>query len=215
MSIPEDFTSIRFHPDSERVAYASGSGAYRTSDGGLTWNELANSPYTYDVLIDPVHPSVIYAAVHGKPFVVSTSNLGVTWDTLAPRGLGSAAAATLAMTPQTNMLLTGGDGGLWWFDPTPVGVREPAQPATISLAQNAPNPAVDATTISFTMAQRGEVDLRVYDMLGREIAAPLRASLSAGEHHAVVRTSSLRVGTYAYVLRVNGSTMTRTMIVAR
>ena len=47
---------------------------------------------------------------------------------------------------------------------------EENQPAEFHLAQNYPNPFNPSTKLSFTVQQKGKVSLRVYDIMGREVA---------------------------------------------
>ena len=53
------------------------------------------------------------------------------------------------------------------------------------LRQNYPNPFNPSTTISYSMEHSGQVELHIYNLLGREIRTLLRGSQSAGEHTVV------------------------------
>jgi hypothetical protein len=74
-------------------------------------------------------------------------------------------------------------------------------PESFSLAQNFPNPFNPSTTISFALPQASVVTLRVYNMLGQEVATLLdRAELSEGEQSVVFDAVSLPSGVYFYRL---------------
>jgi hypothetical protein len=84
-------------------------------------------------------------------------------------------------------------------------------PASFALMQNYPNPFNPSTTISYSMPQAGDVVLRIYDMLGRQVAALERGFQAAGSHKIAFDGSSLCSGTYVYVLRAGNFSAARAM----
>ncbi len=107
--------------------------------------------------------------------------------------------------------------GLEFLFPGPsLSVREPiAAPRTFSLSQNYPNPFNPATTIEFRTAERGHVSLRVFDVLGREVATLVDGIVEAGTHTAQFRADRLASGIYYYRLDTGGQSQTRSLIVLR
>ena len=67
-----------------------------------------------------------------------------------------------------------------------------------------PNPFTDATTIGFELPTETHVRLRVYDLLGREIATLVDDFRHTGQHRAVFRKEGLPSGTYVYRLEALG-----------
>ena len=82
------------------------------------------------------------------------------------------------------------------------GVDHPATaalPASFELNQNYPNPFNPSTTISFFVPNRTIVTLKLYDLLGREVAVLLNdVPVSAGTHEAVWDASRAAGGVYFY-----------------
>lgn len=76
--------------------------------------------------------------------------------------------------------------------------RKNALPGMFSLAQNYPNPFNPSTTISFQLPERSFVVLKVFDMLGREVATVVRQSLDAGFHEVEWNASREPSGVYYY-----------------
>lgn len=83
------------------------------------------------------------------------------------------------------------------------------------LFQNSPNPFNPATAIRFTTARPGPVDLRVYDVAGREVARLLDGEADAGAHEVTWRAEGLASGVYFYVLRADGRTISRKAVLLR
>lgn len=93
-------------------------------------------------------------------------------------------------------------------------------PAHAILYQNYPNPfstySSTGTTISFRVRERHHVRLRIFDLLGREIASLLNASVQAGEYHIPFFPKDVPSGMYFYSLAVDGKEETiRKMVVAK
>jgi hypothetical protein len=68
---------------------------------------------------------------------------------------------------------------------------------------NYPNPAVNSTTIKFSLADRSDVMLQITDMNGRIVNTLSERDLSAGEHVLQLNTSELPDGDYLYLIRTS------------
>ncbi len=118
----------------------------------------------------------------------------------------------------------------WWNTPSQwqtvamVGPMEPTSsedpselPEVYALAQNYPNPFNPSTNIRFQLPQAEQVTLRVFDVLGREVAALLdNTSLAGGEHTVKFDASGLTSGVYLYRLEAGASfVQTRRMMLVK
>jgi len=79
-------------------------------------------------------------------------------------------------------------------------------PQIFALTQNFPNPFNSSTIIQFTIPSEGDVKLVVYDVLGREIATLLHASLLTGTHTERFTSTDLTSGVYFYRLTFESKT---------
>ena len=85
--------------------------------------------------------------------------------------------------------------------PTPTLVRKTVeQPEQFSLQQNYPNPFNPSTVISYQVPASGQVTLRVYDILGREMATLVDERENAGSYSVRFDGSRLASGVYFYKL---------------
>ncbi len=90
------------------------------------------------------------------------------------------------------------------FDPsTGVGDENNTLPKTYTLDQNYPNPFNPTTTIKFSLPQNGFVTLKIYDMLGREVATLVNREMQASYQTVEFDASHLASGVYVYRLKVN------------
>jgi hypothetical protein len=84
-----------------------------------------------------------------------------------------------------------------------------------TLHQNYPNPFNPSTTIRFSLPKREHVTLKVFDVLGREVATVVDGEMEAGEHTVIYNASGLPSGVYLYRLEVGNFIRTRRMVIIR
>ena len=82
---------------------------------------------------------------------------------------------------------------------------EAEAPKEIALHGNYPNPFNPRTTISYALPAASQVDLRIYDLLGREVARLVSGEQAAGYHEAVWEAGRFASGVYVYRMRVEGA----------
>ena len=87
-------------------------------------------------------------------------------------------------------------------------------PAEFELQQNYPNPFNPATTIRFALPQRCSVSLKVFDVLGREIASLISQELDAGSF-SVRWQPNVPSGTYIYQFRAGQYLQTKRMVLLK
>jgi hypothetical protein len=81
-------------------------------------------------------------------------------------------------------------------------------PKMLTLAQNFPNPFNPTTTIEFTVPEDGRVSLKIFDMLGREVASVFEGDVKAGYiQKAVLDASRLSSGVYFSRLLYDGKSL--------
>ena len=83
------------------------------------------------------------------------------------------------------------------------------------LQQNYPNPFNPSTTIPVRTGRSGDVRLRVFDLLGEEVAVLHDGFLEAGEHVFTFEGSGLPSGVYSCRLEMAGRMITRSMVLLR
>lgn len=99
-------------------------------------------------------------------------------------------------------------------DPS-VDVNDEEIPNGYFLSQNYPNPFNPSTKISYGVKEGGFVSLKVYNILGVEVATLVNGYKPAGSYEAYLNLPNLSSGVYIYSLQVNGFTQTRKMILEK
>jgi hypothetical protein len=98
----------------------------------------------------------------------------------------------------------------------PTGVADDVHtPVSFELKQNYPNPFNPATTISYGIPTDGNVQVKVYNSLGTEVATVFDAHQTAGTHAVVFNASGLASGTYFVSLRHDGQHVVRPMLLLK
>ncbi len=88
-------------------------------------------------------------------------------------------------------------------------------PNEFSLGQNYPNPFNPSTTISYSLAKSGFVTLKIYNMLGQEVAQLVSENKGAGNFTAIFDASKISSGTYIYELQNNGNRIAKKMLLLK
>ncbi|MEK7728247.1 MAG: ammonia-forming cytochrome c nitrite reductase subunit c552 [candidate division KSB1 bacterium] len=180
--------------------------------------------HTFDVI--PPEKTIFYKDVTtptvGMLNACATACHRNATGTVAALGVGTDAnltrwneATDLALA-DTLMHYYGPDGVWWKRTLTGVADREVAfLPEAYLLQQNYPNPFNPVTVIPFALPQNGKVVLRVFNMLGEEVATVLEQNVPAGKHAVMFDGSRLASGVYFYRLTVNDFVSTKKMIMMK
>lgn len=102
------------------------------------------------------------------------------------------------------------------YDPT-VNVEEPITelPEDFFLFSNYPNPFNATTVIKYQIPSQTNVTLKIYDVLGREVATLVEEQKQAGRYEVGFTENYLTSGIYFYTLRAGNYTQTKKMILLK
>ncbi|MEO8169009.1 MAG: FlgD immunoglobulin-like domain containing protein, partial [bacterium] len=149
--------------------------------------------------------------------VYYTSNQGTTWSAAAQNGYTGAAAlwALNMVSPAAGFTYgwaAGATGTIVRYrriPPTSVSNGENEIPTVFALDQNFPNPFNPTTTIRFSLPEQATVSLKIYNLLGQEIANLASGDMPAAFHNVVwsgrnQAGSQVASGMYFYRLEATG-----------
>lgn len=101
------------------------------------------------------------------------------------------------------------------FKYSPVAEVSIGIPVEYALEQNYPNPFNPSTMISYQLPAAGKVSLKVYDIVGNEVATLVNEFREAGHHSLKFNASSLTSGIYIYELRAGNFVQSKKLILVK
>jgi hypothetical protein len=205
---------------SDSVYFAVMGSVYLTPDGGKTFTEIFSdlNGSIKTIALDPLKPENIFAAgsIGGNSlFFISSNDGGKTWNTVFPNLLPIYIAEANSILVFNNMddknashIFIGTAGtGVWRYNyPEVTNINEKKIFSDkFTLYQNYPNPFNPSTKIKFTItsnvkSEMSKVSLKVYDILGNEVATLVNEVKPAGTYEIEYDGSRLATGIYFYVL---------------
>ncbi len=104
-----------------------------------------------------------------------------------------------------------------WIDSRVTGIAggDPSLPNQVSLAQNYPNPFNGTSRIEYQLPNGARTSLKVYDMLGREVATLVDGWKDAGVHAAIWEAGEIAGGVYFYQLDVGNYSLSRKLVLLK
>jgi len=82
------------------------------------------------------------------------------------------------------------------------GVKKEVLPKEYSLSQNYPNPFNPVTRIKYSVPKTGYLTIKVYDLMGREVATIFEGVQQAGNYSVTFDAGGLAGGIYLYQMKV-------------
>ena len=196
----------------------SGSNIYLSTDYGSSFSISHSTGFSgWASGICSEDPTLIMTGNYGANSAFSL-NKGNTWTNLG--GLGGSGAGMLV--PDRGMLLSMQTSNLYKMKSTYsvlTSINETqissSVPSGYDLSQNYPNPFNPSTLIKYSLPTEGNVTLKVYDQLGREVSTLSEGFKTAGVYEATFDASKLSSGVYFYKLASSGFEMTKKMLLVK
>ena len=88
-------------------------------------------------------------------------------------------------------------------------------PGEFRLEQNYPNPFNPATKINYFIPEKGMVSLKIFDVLGREVATLFSGEQGGGNYAVTFDGSTLSSGVYFYRLQAGKTSMSRKLVLVK
>lgn len=194
------------------------SGILKTTDGGLTWDIkiFENHLLFHDVFF--IDENNGWVCGDGG-VIYNTTNGGDDWilqsDSTIYRGLGKIKMINNDIGFAAGMygtILKTTNGGMTHIEDEEISLRIGNN---FLLKQNYPNPFNSTTNISYSILDRSNVSLKVYNLLGEEVAALAQGEKESGSYEINFDSANLTSGVYFYQLKAGNYIQTKKMILLK
>lgn len=189
---------------------SSVDGLYRSTNRGDTWVRVGLPPYFSSLVSSS--SGVLFGA--SGPGVHTSTDNGQTWVDISGNIGTSHNLVSIIITPMGH-LITGGYDVFRSRSVLTGATPAEVQPVSFRLMQNYPNPFNPATNIEFQIANFGLVTLKVFDLLGREVATLVNEVMQPGGYERVFEAQGLASGVYLYRLEAGGAVQARKLVLMR
>jgi photosystem II stability/assembly factor-like uncharacterized protein len=204
-------------PDAQLFAGTWGEGVYRSTNRGDTWEETSFGLTGTNILSLAVNSrGHVFAGVSGGG-VCRTTNDGITWEAINSGLTFINNTRALAVSPTGHIVAGTFARGVFRSleSTTSVDGSDDPLPARFDVAQNFPNPFNSTTTIQYRLSRETHVVLKVFDLVGKEVATIIRAVELPGDRSVLFDASGLSTGVYFYRLQAGSHSQTRKLVVIR
>lgn len=195
--------------------FAASDGVFLSTDDGITWSSigLLNKPISSLAAFG----NNVVAAVFSEGIMIST-DLGATWN-LKNDGLDVTPSNVTDLYVKDGMIFAAIDQLSFWkrslTNISDVEETKENLPIEFSLYQNYPNPFNPTTNIGYEMPVSSYVTIKVYDVLGKEVATLIDGHKPAGSYEVEFDGKELTSGIYFYQLTTRNFIQTKKMILIK
>ncbi|MCP9290914.1 YCF48-related protein [Gracilimonas sediminicola] len=208
-----EITDIYFFDSSTGYVTKERGDMMKTTDGGENWTELSTLT-TFDLndlhffsedsgLVVGEGGRILKTVDGGANFETDYSLTQKDFHAIEFAGNGSG----WIVGEKGTIYSTSNRGGIATSNEEPLTGTIPVD---VQLHQNYPNPFNPSTNIRYQVPSNSTVSLKVYDMLGREVATLLNTKAQpAGEYEVTFNAGNLSSGMYLYRLQVNQTVVTK------
>jgi photosystem II stability/assembly factor-like uncharacterized protein len=219
-----DYVSQFAYVGSSVYVATQGYGVYRSTDNGVSWTVVGTGLLNADLSTPDVTSLVsdgtnLYAGDQGSSSagVFSLLNITGTWHA-ATTGFTNKYITSLAIVG--TQLFAGTLGaGVWSRSlaqlTTAVQESKSVLPTAFALAQNYPNPFNPSTTISYELPTNSRVTLKIFNLLGQEVATLVDGQQDAGSHALQWNAANVSSGVYFYRLQADNFSQTRKLLLLK
>ena len=204
---------------------------FYTSDGGSTWtsvggnleentNGTGDGPSTRWASILNFNGQTIYL-VATSTGLASTTNLNgssIVWANEAATTIGNVVCVMVLSRDSDGYIAVGTHGnGVFTALTTVTGIDVVSNniPNSFALSQNYPNPFNPSTKIQFSIPEATNVNLTIYDQLGKKVKELLNKNFSAGKYSVDFNANNLSSGVYYYRIIAGNFVQSNKMILIK
>ena len=205
--------SITEHPNGN-IFVGTNNGVYRSTDAGDSWTKDVSGLTDGALSLAIYSDGSIFAG--GYNSTARSNDLGQTWVPFTS-GMFNCRITDLAFGSGDVLFASAENMGVYRTTSavTSVDENESGVVNNFSLEQNYPNPFNPSTKIQYAISNKQFVQLKVYDVLGNEVATLVNEFKPAGSYEVNFNAAKLSSGVYLYKLNAGSFIETKKMILLK
>ena len=204
------------------------AGVYESDDAGYTWQLNSNGiikgslkpypavDYLYTNFQNNKLSNFIFTKVQNHIYILRQGD--TMWHEVGAN-ISRNVQSIFNLTSDSDYLYAATDSGLWRINLSAITTvddrKEQKFPSEFNLLQNYPNPFNPTTTIKYNIPQESFVHLKVYDVIGREVALLVNEEKLPGNYEVKFDASGLASGVYFYTLSTGSYTQTKKLVLMK
>lgn len=201
------------------------SGIYLSTNNAVSWTPVSLSVFGNNVEISgfATQGTTVFGVAYNA--VVAGAGNGTNWSNITS-SLSLSDPYTAIAVIDTNLFIGTNNNSdfskgatVWRISlsnlPTGVSKEEDNTPANFNLDQNYPNPFNPTTVISYQLPSASRVSLKVYDLVGRQVATLVNGQMEAGVHQVSFDASRLASGVYFYQLQAGSFVASKKLVLLK
>jgi len=200
-------------------------GIFRSTDNGASWNSASTGIPLNEFQQFPAVGCLasagtnLFAGMNGETpgGVYLSTNSGASWTWTDSGAVGIHVTSLVA---SGNYVYAVSESGVWKLllsqtGNTAVTTGNAGVAKAFALSQNYPNPFNPTTMISYQLPAASRVSLKVYDMVGRQVATLVNGQMEAGAHQVSFDASRLASGVYFYQLQAGSFVASKKLVLLK
>ena len=195
--------AFNFHESPISTPFANGGGLYHLWQNGEKWDIADSSFMGRSIFAFESNEKNIFMATDTGVF--RSTDYGSTWDDISS---GMKNIFVSSIFKSDNYLYANTINGIWKRPLSEITAIDDEKnggkiPNKFSLSQNYPNPFNPVTYINYSIPYSSDVSLKVYNLLGEEVATLFEGYRQAGNYEVVFDGSGFPSGVYFYRMKAN------------
>ncbi len=209
--------ALHFNSSSTGLASFGNGSTDRSTNGGVSWDSGGTAGSNVVNCISGLNSE--YWAIIGNN-ISYTKDTGKTWTLATPGFHGLIPLQAVSFTSAASAVngwAVGQSGIILHYQRLATGMLPDAHPLPTSfkLEQNYPNPFNPGTSIHFDIPKASHVVLKIYDVLGREVATLVNEIRPPGSYSSAWNASTVPSGVYFYHLQAGTFSETKKMMLVK
>lgn len=194
-----------------------GNGVFASEDG-LNWiplNTGLNGEFIYNIRVSSTNNVYVTTWMNGIYVLTNNgSRVSGVWQNAGLNGIG---ISSVIRDEQTGNFYAAADDGTIYFAENPITDINDNKIEVLdyNLNQNYPNPFNPSTLIKFSVKDVGVFSLKVFNIIGQEVAELVNGQLTSGNYEVNFDASDLSSGVYIYSLKGDNVNLSKKMILIK